>query len=331
MRIGGIEKLDDIIFLLQVLIFPGLLFSIVLAFLYEWLDRKIYARLQNRVGPLYAGPAGILQPVADFIKLLAKEDIVPSAANKVIFNIAPIMALSLISTAVLLLPVTGVAGLISFDGDVILAMALMVLYVIVVFLAGFFSMNRFSTVGAERTVLQLLGYEIPMILSVMSVALSAGALSLAKIVENRNIWFIFGPHVISFFVYLIAGQAELERVPFDIPEAEQEIVAGWLTEYSGKKLALFRLSRDIELLFVAGLATTLFLGGAVPVIGGIPSILQVAICTVFFTLKMAGVLFLLSTIRALFARLRIDQMVDLSWKYLIPISLLQIFLVRLMI
>jgi NADH-quinone oxidoreductase subunit H len=331
MRIGGIEKLDDIIFLLQVLIFPGLLFSIVLAFLYEWLDRKIYARLQNRVGPLYAGPAGILQPVADFIKLLAKEDIVPSAANKVIFNIAPIMALSLISTAVLLLPVTGVAGLISFDGDVILAMALMVLYVIVVFLAGFFSMNRFSTVGAERTVLQLLGYEIPMILSVMSVALSAGALSLAKIVENRNIWFIFGPHVISFFVYLIAGQAELERVPFDIPEAEQEIVAGWLTEYSGKKLALFRLSRDIELLFVAGLATTLFLGGAGPVISGIPSILQVAICTVFFTLKMAGVLFLLSTIRALFARLRIDQMVDLSWKYLIPISLLQIFLVRLMI
>lgn len=331
MRIGGIEKLDDIIFLLQVLIFPGLLFSIVLAFLYEWLDRKIYARLQNRVGPLYAGPAGILQPVADFIKLLAKEDIVPSAANKVIFNIAPIMALSLISTAVLLLPVTGVAGLISFDGDVILAMALMVLYVIVVFLAGFFSMNRFSTVGAERTVLQLLGYEIPMILSVMSVALSAGALSLAKIVENRNIWFIFGPHIISFFVYLIAGQAELERVPFDIPEAEQEIVAGWLTEYSGKKLALFRLSRDIELLFVAGLATTLFLGGAGPVIGGIPSILQVAICTVFFTLKMAGVLFLLSTIRALFARLRIDQMVDLSWKYLIPISLLQIFLVRLMI
>jgi NADH-quinone oxidoreductase subunit H len=307
------------------------LFSIVLAFLYEWLDRKIYAKLQNRVGPLYTGPAGILQPVADFIKLLAKEDIVPSAANKFIFNIAPVLALSLISTAALLLPIAGIAGLISFDGDVILAMALMVLYVIVVFLAGFFSMNRFSTIGAERTVLQMLGYEIPMILSVMSVALSAGALSLAKIAGSQNIWLIFGPNVISFFVYLIAGQAELERVPFDIPEAEQEIVAGWLTEYSGKKLALFRLSRDIELLFVAGLATTLFLGGAGPIIGGLPSILQTAICTVFFTLKMAGVLFLLSTIRALFARLRIDQMVNLSWKYLIPISLLQIFLVRLMV
>ncbi len=331
MQMGGIAKLDDIIFLLQVLIFPGFLFSIVLAFLYEWLDRKIYAKLQNRVGPMYAGPAGILQPVADFIKLLAKEDIVPEAANKIMFNITPVLALSLISTAVLLLPIAGTTGLISFDGDVIFAMALMVLYVIVIFLAGFFSMNRFSTIGAERTVLQLLGYEVPMILSVMSVSLSAGALSLAKIAENQNIWFIFGPHIISFFIYLIAGQAELERVPFDIPEAEQEIVAGWLTEYSGKKLALFRLSRDIELLFVAGLATTLFLGGAGPIIVGVPTVLQTGICTVFFILKMAGVLFLLSTMRALFARLRIDQMVNLSWKYLIPISLLQIFLVRLMI
>jgi len=323
--------LEAVLFLLQILIFPGFLFSLFLAFFYEWVDRKIYARLQNRVGPLYAGPHGVLQPIADFIKLLAKEDITPEAVDKSIFNIAPILSLSLIFTAVTLLPMSGVSGLVSFEGDVILAMALMVLYVIVVFLAGFSSTNRFSIVGSERTVLQLLGYEIPLSLSVVSVALAAGTFSLAKIVQHQNIWFIFGPNIISFAIFLIAGQAELERIPFDIPEAEQEIVAGWLTEYSGKKLALFRLSHDLELLFVAGLATTLFWGGPGPIIPSLPSFLQAAFSIIFFVLKTTVVVFLLSTMRAVFARFRIDQMVEFSWKYLIPLSFLQILLVRALI
>lgn len=316
--------------ILEIFIFPGFLFIGFLSLFYEWIDRKFYAKLQNRVGPLYAGPFGILQPLADFIKLLAKEDIVPKATDKILFTLTPLFSFSIILTATLLLPIINTSGILSFNGDIIFAIAIMTLFCILIFCAGLSSNNRFSAIGAERAILQLLGYEIPLMLSIIGVALNVGILKISEIVKyqaNHN-WLIFGPQALGFAIYIIAAQAELEKVPFDIPEAEQEIVAGWLTEFSGRKLALFRFARDLELVYVSGLAVTLYLGGPLgPIIAGFEPILY----TLYFIIKTIIVLLILSTIRALFARLRIDQMVNFSWNYLLPLSILQFFLVRLVI
>ncbi len=316
--------------LLQLIIFPGFLFIIGLAFTYEWLDRKFYARLQNRIGPLYTGRSGFLQPFADFVKLLAKEDIVPQAADSPMFSLMPILALTTMLVAATLLPITSNQGILSFNGDLIVAVALMTIFCIVVFLAGIFSTNSFSSIGAERAVSQLLGYEIPMTLAIAGVALNAGSIQLVDIVQAQasTHWYIFGPQALGFGIFIVAVQAELERIPFDIPEAEQEIVAGWLTEFTGRKLALFRLSRDIELLYVSGLAATLYLGGpSGPVIPGYEMVMY----PIYFIAKTVIVLFILSSIRTVFARIRIDQMLNFSWKYLVPLSLLQLLLVRIVI
>jgi NADH-quinone oxidoreductase subunit H len=304
---------------------------IALGFFYEWIDRKLYAKLQNRVGPLYTGPLGILQPFADFIKLLSKEDVTPAAADRFLFNAAPIVALATMLTAILLLPITSVAGILSFDGDLIFAIALLTIYCIIVFLSGVSSRNRFAAVGAERAVMQLVGYEIPMTLAIVAVALGTRTLRIGDVIQaqaTRGAWFILGPQAIGFAIFIIAFQAELERIPFDIPEAEQELVAGWLTEFSGRKLALFRLSTDLELVYAAGLASALYLGGPVGPSLPLPSWLA---ALVYFLVKSVIVLIILTTIRTVFARLRIDQMVNFSWKYLVPISLLQLVLTRVVI
>ncbi|MEM3077916.1 MAG: complex I subunit 1 family protein [Nitrososphaerales archaeon] len=322
--------MDFLLELLQILVFPGILFAIGLAFVYEWLDRKIYARLQNRVGPLYTGPSGILQPFADFIKLLAKEDVVPNEVDKPLFNALPIFALTLSLTGFLALPIMDLRGVISFNGDLIFLIALMTLICIVIMYSGISSANRFSTVGAERAALQLLGYEIPMMLSAISIGILASSMWVYDIVsiQANSLWFLIGPGILGFAIFVLCGQAELERIPFDIPEAETEIVAGWLTEFSGRKLALFRLTKDVELLYLSGLAVALFLGGpSGPVMPGLEFILY----PLYFLLKTLFVLFLLTTLRALFARLRIDQMVNFSWKYLVPLAILQVLIVRVVV
>ncbi len=322
--------LSFVVNLLGLAVFPGFLFVIGLAFVYEWLDRKFYARFQNRIGPLYTGRSGFLQPFADFVKLLAKEDITPQAADSVLFSRMPILALTAMLVGATLLPIVSRDGILSFSGDLIIAIALMTIYCIVVFLAGISSTNRFSAVGAERAVSQLLGYEIPMTLAIAGVALNAGSIKIADIVQAQaqTHWYIFGPQALGFAIFLIAVQAELERIPFDIPEAEQEIVAGWLTEFTGRKLALFRLSRDVELVFVSGLAATLYLGGPIgPVVPGF----EIVLYPVYFIMKTVVVLFILSSIRTVFARIRIDQMVNFSWKYLVPLSLFQLLLVRIIV
>ncbi len=322
--------MDFLLELLQILVFPGILFAIGLAFVYEWLDRKIYARLQNRVGPLYTGPSGILQPFADFIKLLAKEDVVPNEVDKPLFNALPIFALTLSLTGFLALPITGLRGVISFNGDLIFLITLMTLICIVIMYSGISSANRFSTVGAERAALQLLGYEIPMMLSAISIGILASSMWVYDIVsiQANGGWFLIGPGILGFAIFVLCGQAELERIPFDIPEAETEIVAGWLTEFSGRKLALFRLTKNVELLYLSGLVVALFLGGpSGPVMPGLEFILY----PLYFLLKTLFVLFLLTTLRALFARLRIDQMVNFSWKYLVPLAILQVLIVRLVV
>ena len=309
--------------ILQTIVFPGFLFLIAVSFLYEWLDRKIYAWMQFRAGPVLAGPVGILQPLADFVKLMGKEDITPAYADRRIFGAVPIMMVALIFTFWAVVPVTGSAGLVSFRGDVVFALVSMTFFCMLVFLGGFSSADRFSLLGAERAVLQLLGFEIPLMLSLTGVCIHTGSLSLSGIVswQVENGWTLLGPQAIGFIIFLVAAQAELERIPFDIPEAEQEIVAGWLTEYSGRKLALIRLAKDMELVFVSGLAVALFLGGPV---GPSPAGLEWLVYPAYFLIKLALVVAILAFIKGLFARARIDQMVSFGLRYLVPISLAQV-------
>ncbi len=312
--------------LAEIFVFPGFLFIFFIALVWEWLDRKLYAKLQNRVGPYYTGPWGFLQPLADFIKLLSKEDIVPKDADKAFFVATPILLLATILTGVCLLPIASTRGIISFDGDVILAIAVLTVTCILVFYAGESGLCRFTLVGASRALLQLVGYEIPLMLVIASVAVLSGSLSLSGIVafQAKYGWLV-GPCLVGVIVFIIAGEAEMERIPFDIPEAETEIVAGWLTEFSGRKLAFIRLARDIELFYLSGLAATLFLGGPLgPVIPGLEPVLY----TVYFIVKSFVFLFAFSTLRALLARFRIDQMVEFAWKWLIPLALIQFLIAR---
>jgi len=307
---------------LQVLIFPGTLFLLVLAFFYEWINRKFLARLQNRYGPMYTGPGGILQPFADFLKLLSKEDIMPITADTLLFSLAPVFYSALPLTAMFIVPVASQTGLISFEGDLIFVLFIFTLIVVTIFLSGWCSMTRFSVIGGVRAALQMLGYEIPMALAIVGPAIVAKSLSISGIVEwqqSNNIWNIL-LQPLGFAILVICLLAELGYVPFDIPEAETEIVAGWQTEYSGRKLALFRLGKDFELVFVSALLVSLFLGG--------PQQVWIVPSIVTFLIKTVAVVLLLTLLRAVFARFRIDQMISGMWKYLLPLAILQIILIQ---
>lgn len=314
---------EEIVLLTEILLFPGFLFLIALAFFYEWVDRKLVARLQNRYGPLYTGFSGLLQPFADFVKLLSKEDITPAAAEKLMFSCVPICYLAFPLLALFLVPITDSTALVSFEGDLIFVMFLFTLIAITVFIAGWSSMNRFSTVGGVRAAFQMLGYEIPMTLVMVGPAITAKTLSISRIVgwqASDATWFIW-IQPLGFVIFVLCLLAELELIPFDIPEAETEIVAGWLTEFSGRKLALIRLGKDLELALAASLITSLYLGG--------PNSLWLIPPIAFFILKTTVAVIILATLRALFARFRIDQVIAGTWKYLLPLAILQIILIQL--
>lgn len=309
--------------ILGLLVFPGLLFLFALAWFYEWLDRRFFARLQNRYGPIYTGSHGLLQPLADFIKLLAKEDIEPAAVDKPLFRGVPILILTLPLTALFLIPISGVNAFIHFEGDLIFTIFIMSLIAILAFLGGWSSTNRFGTLGGLRAAMQILGYEVPLAIVLIGPAIVARSLSISKIVEwqaTYGLWTIVLTPV-GFGIAILAMLAELERIPFDIPQAETEIVAGWQTEFSGRKLALMRLALDLEAVLAAGLITSLFLGGPSGPIALIPGI-------VWFLIKSTLVVLILSNLRALFARFRIDQMISGSWKYLVPLAILQIVILQ---
>lgn len=306
--------------ILQIVVFPGVLFLLVLAFFYEWIDRKLHAKVQNRYGPLHTGPAGLFQPVADFVKLLAKEDIVPLVCDKIIFSAAPIIYLALPLTALFVIPIAANTALIAFEGDLLLVMFVFTLTTITVFLAGWSSINRFSVIGGVRAILQMMSFEVPLGLALIGPAIAAKSLSISTISQWQSTatWTIL-IQPIGFAVLVICLLAELETAPFNIPEAESEIVAGWLTEYSGRKLALFRLGRNLELILASGLISALYLGG-IQQIAFIPA-------TVFFLIKTIAVVLFISFLRSIFARLRIDQSIRGMWKYLIPLAVLQIVLI----
>ncbi len=312
----------ELISLLKILVFPGVMFLLSLALFYEWCYRKTLARLQDRYGPLHTGPYGILQPLADFLKLLSKEDITPQASDKTLFVLAPILYFALPLTTLFVIPISDRTSLIMFEGDLIFVIFTSTLIVITVFLAGWGSVNRFATIGSVRATLQMLGYEIPMGLAMVGPAIAARSLSISRIVEwqTSHFWIVF-LQPLGFAVLAICILAELQLVPFDIPEAETEIVAGWLTEFSGKKLALIRLGKDTELLLVSSLITSVYLGG--------PQQFWLVPPIVTYFLKATFMVMLVSLLRAIFARFRIDQVFSGMWKYLLPVATLQLVLVQL--
>ena len=249
--------------------------------------------------------------------------IVPDKADKRVFTALPVVGLAVVLTAGLLLPVWNIdlaaASPISFPGDLIVLLYLLSLPTLVLFLAGWSSTNAFSIIGGTRVLTMLFGYEVPLFLAVLSPAVLAGSWRMAEIAAfYRAHPLLILPNLIGFGIALIAVQAKLERTPFDIPHAETEIVGGTFTEYSGKKLAFFRLMADVELVVAAGLLATVFLGG----FGGsvLPAFIQ-------FVLKTLFVVFLLSVLRAVTGRIRVDQVVSLAWKWLAPLAVLQLLIV----
>lgn len=315
----------EVIQALGVALFPGFLFLIALALFYEWVDRKFVAKLQNRYGPLYTGPKGVLQPLADIIKLLAKEDITPEAADRFAFTVTPIVLLALPLAGLFVVPMVADRSILRFEGDLAFIAFLMALIATFNFLGAWSSTSRYPIVGGVRALVQMVGYEVPLTLVMFGPAIVAGSLSISGIVAwqaERGLYFLL-LQPLGFGIFVLCSLAEAEKIPFDIPEAETEIVAGWLTEFTGRKLALLRLAEDLKILLLASLAASLFLGGP----SGpwpIPPIL-------WFLIKTTAVVLILSNLRALFARFRIDQMVAGSWKYLTLLAIAQIVGVELMV
>ena len=314
----------DLWLLFRVLVFPGFLFILMLTLFCDWVERKIEARMQNRVGPAVAGPAGILQPLADFIKLLTKEDIVPRNAKSKIFKVAPIVAFSMLVFAMSFLPVDGNSAIpnSSFSGDLVFVLALVTVANFLLFLSGWASANPYGSIGAARVLTQFLGYDIPLFMFTLAPAFLAGSLNIAEIASRQYLpFFLLAPW--AFVLFIITLQAELEKDPFDIPHAESEVVGGLETEYCGGRLAFLHLTRDVQIVFGASLVVVLFLGGPYgPVFFGPPEVWY----TLWFVLKLLAVVVISEYITCLFARLRIDQVVTANWRLLTPLSVISLIL-----
>lgn len=299
--------------LFAIIVFPGFVFLAALGFVVEFFDRKLYARLQNRVGPPW------FQPFADFLKLVGKEDIVPDDANRNIFRFMPVLSIAGAVTAILYIPLWQARALHSFSGDIIVILYLLTIPSITFFLGGWYSTSLFSKIGAVRSMTQLFAYEVPLFISILSPAILADTWSLsgmALFYSAHPGYILF--NTVGFGIAIVALLGKLEKVPFDIPEAETEIVAGTFTEYSGRLFALFRLTLNIETIVGSALLAAVFL----------PFGLQTnpAAGFVLFIAKVAFIAAILSLSRTIFARFRIDQMIDFCWKYVSPIAFAQLLL-----
>jgi len=299
--------------LFSILVFPGLLFLSLFGMAAEFADRKLYARLQNRVGPPW------YQPAADFIKLLSKEEIIPDDADHTVFEILPAVAVAAVLTSSIYIPLWSRNALFSFEGDVIVVLYLLTLPTLSFFLAGWYSNSLFATLGAVRVLTQLFAYEVPLFMSILGPAIMAGSWSLSGVASfygaHPGYWLFNLP---GFVVSLVSLQGKLERIPFDIPEAETEIVGGSFTEYSGRLLAFIRLAIDVEMVVGASLLAAVFLpfGLGLPAGAGF----------VIWILKVLFIVALLAVFRTVMARLRIDQMVEFCWKYLANAAVFQVLI-----
>jgi len=280
-----------------------------------WLERRVLALFQDRLGPNRVGPAGLFQPIADVLKLLTKEDWTPPFADKFMFILAPMLVVVSVLLAFAVVPFA--KNIIISDANVgllfFLGMTSLGVYGIV--LAGWSSNSKYSLIGGMRAAAQMISYEIPMLLSMLGVIMLSNSLRMTDIVNAQShCWFIV-LQPLGFILFMIAGVAESRRTPFDMPEADSELVAGYHTEYSSMKFALFFMGEYLDVILISSVATVLFLGGwHGPILPGV----------VWFGIKMAAVIFLFIWLRATLPRLRFDQLMTLGWTRLLPLSLLNI-------
>lgn len=330
--------IDTLIHILALTAPVAMIFASLFAFT-TWLERKMLARIQNRIGPNYINipftkfrkTFGLLQPAADGFKMLVKEDIVPHGADRFLHLLAPILALVPAMMVLCLLPFDlpfanesmkriHAAAL---DNAVLLFFGITSINTLAVFMAGWASRNKYSLLGGMRAVAQMVSYEIPLVLSAAVVIMAVGSLSAQKIVAAQSThWFIFTPWgLAAFFIFFIASLAETNRSPFDLPEAESEIIAGYFTEYSGFKFALFFLGEYLAIFAINGLAVTLFFGG-----GNGPWVqAHPWLSCVWFLAKIFGLIFIIIWLRGTLPRLRVDQLMAFAWKFLMPLSILNLF------
>jgi NADH-quinone oxidoreductase subunit H len=308
------------------------------------LERKVLGRMQNRWGPSRVGPFGLLQPLADGIKLFLKEDLMPMAAEKPLFVLAPIIALTCALISIAVVPfgaVTRVEGVDMFNiADVNIGLLVILgitsIGVYGIALSGWSSNNKFALLGSLRATSQVISYELALGLSLVGVVLRAGSLRLRDIVASQSAhgalsWNIFGGfQIVAFFIYLMAAYAETNRAPFDLPEAESELVAGYHTEYSSMKFAMFFMAEYANMITVACVATLLFLGGPTSPLGNLlPAnfggpILSAIFPVLWFVAKVLAFLLLYIWVRATLPRFRYDQLMAFGWKFLLPVAILNI-------
>jgi len=297
-----------------VIIIIAFVLLMVLAFIY--LERRGIGRLQIRLGPNRVGPFGILQPVADAIKVLIKEDIVPAKADKVVHWLAPVVAFTPALMIFAVIPFQDGALLADLNIGILYIVAVSSIGVVGVFMAAWACNNKFSLIGAMRTVAQIVSYEIPLGLAIIGVVLVAGSLSMNQIVASQNIPFIL-LQPLGFLIFFLSACAEINRTPFDLMEAESEVVDGYHIEYSGMKFAMFYLAEYVEALAISAIITTLFLGGwRGPLLPP----------WMWFLIKVVLVFAVMFWVRGTIPRVRVDQLMAFAWKCLLPLALINLFI-----
>ncbi len=302
-----------ILHLVQVVVILFVLLNLPIGLI--WMERRLLGGFQDRYGPNRVGPFGLLQPVADAIKLFMKEDWVPPFADRYVFVVAPSIVVVTVLLAFGTIPFTRHIAVADLNIGLLFFLAMASLGVYSIVLSGWASNSKYSLMGGLRAAAQMISYEIPMALSVVGVVMLAGSLRLGEIVEaQRHLWFCV-PQVVGLAIFLIATIAEARRIPFDLPEADSEIVSGYHTEYSSMKFGLFFLGEYLDVALVAAMTTVLFLGGwHGPWLPGL----------LWFALKAGAVVMVFVWVRSVLPRFRFDQLMDFGWKVLLPISLLNI-------
>ncbi|WP_088548140.1 NADH-quinone oxidoreductase subunit NuoH [Paenibacillus aquistagni] len=289
-----------------------------------YFERKVIGWMQYRHGPTRLGPFGMFQTIADIFKLLIKEDTIPKKADRTLFILAPVIAYVPAFAVLATIPYTSSLGFADLNVGLLYYAALSSISTIGIVLAGWASNNKYSLLGGMRSAAQMISYEIPLVLSVVGIIMMNGSLSLRTIVEGQGSnfweWNLF-PQIVGFMVFVIAAVSELNRTPFDLPEAESELVAGYHVEYSGFRFAFFMLAEYVYVFAISALTTVLFLGGWHPPLAA----LDVIPGLLWFVLKFSFCVFFLFWLRATLPRIRVDQLMSLGWKVLLPIALANIF------
>lgn len=303
----------------KILLFPGIFTILITVAELMWLELKLIAKVQLRVGPQYAGRiGGILQPIADFIKLLFKETIVPEKASKVLFLLVPIMLVTLAATTLTVIPLSETDVISNLDVGLLFTFAILSIFPVLALLAGWASNSKFPFIGGIRALFQQVSYEVPLWFSALGVVILAESLNFNSIIKAQStFWFIL-LLPLGAFIFLVAVIAETERLPFDIPEAETEIASGWMAEYSGLSFGLIMLSLYIKLYFGAAMFTALFLGGWLG-----PSILPPAF---WFLTKTIIVVLIIMMLRGVLPRFRLADLLYIGWRRLLILSIVNIFL-----